>query len=131
MSPTAIIQAVVGALLAGLLFFGGRSCGKTGSANDLIAANRQISQKNEALLTAATKLRDAAGALHQVNTIAAQEEAAAAERTRQADFAKERALIAADDFRRSKERVEAELVEAKRDPACRQELEKPICAALH
>lgn len=123
MSPTAIVQSIVAAGLALLLFFGGRSCGSTGYAD-------RIAEKDRALLVAATSLRDASAALHQVNEATAQEEARAAERQRQADFAKERALMAAEDLRRDLEQAETELAEAMRDPACREQLEKPLCAVL-
>jgi len=114
---------IVGALVAGLIFFGGRSCGASASAD-------RIAEKDRALLVAAQSLRDASTALHQVNTIAAQEEAAAAERQREADFAKERALMAAEDLRRDLKQAEKDLADAMRDPGCRAELEKPTCAVL-
>ncbi|WP_396615512.1 hypothetical protein ACHZ97_14665 [Lysobacter soli] len=123
MSITQIVQAIVGAALALLLFFGGRSCGASASVE-------RIAEKDRALLVAAQSLRDASAALHQVNTNAAQEEAAAAERQREADFAKERALMAAEDLRRDLKRAESDLADAMRAPGCRAELEKPTCAAL-
>jgi|GEM_PF-5159788 len=124
MSITQIVQAIVGAALALLLFFGGRSCGASASV-------ARIAEKDRALLVAAQSLRDASAALRQINTIAAQEEAAAAERQRGADFAKERAEMAAEDLRRDLKATEDALEIAMRDPGCRAELEKPTCAALH
>jgi len=72
----------------------------------------------------------AAAALRPGNDATVQEQARADEKLRQADFAKERALMAADDRKREVERIAAELEAAKRDPACREQLEKPVCAAL-
>lgn len=123
MSPVAIVQAIVGAVVGALLFFGGRGCAASASVE-------RIAEKDRALLVAAQSLRDASAALHQVNEATAQEEARAAERQREADFAKERALMAAEDLRRDLKQAETELAEAMRDPGCRAELEKPVCAVL-
>jgi hypothetical protein len=122
-SPAAIIQALVAAGLAALLFFGGRSCGVSSSAD-------RLAEKDRALLQASQQLRAAANALRDVDRIAGQELAQAEEAQRQADFAKERALMAAEDLRRDLARTEGELEEAMRDPGCRAELEKPTCAVL-
>lgn len=123
MNPLSVLKALAGAVVALVLFFGGRGCG-------VASSSAAVAQKDRALLTAAQKLRDAAGALHQVNTIAAQEEAAAAEREREAGFAKERALMAAADLQKQLKATEQELIDAMRDPGCRAELEKQTCAAL-
>lgn len=114
-------------LLASVLLFGGCSWGRSiesAEQSDEIAARDATIRELRALVAGA------ASALDAVNRQAAEDLAASEEKQRQADFAKERALMAADDLRRELEQTEKDLADAMRDPGCRAELEKPTCAVL-
>lgn len=122
-----LLKALAGLVTASVLLFGGCSWGKSIEREN--AANT-LAKRDATITELRTLVNGAASALDDVNRQAAQEEADAAEKKREADFAKERAEIAAEDLRRKLVRSEKELAEAMRDPGCREQLEKPLCAVL-
>jgi hypothetical protein len=114
-------------LLASILLFGGCSWGRSIERE---AKQVEIAAKDQKIGELTALVNGAGSALDAVNKQAAQDEAAAAEKMRQADFAKERALMDAEDLRRKLGRTEQDLIDAMRDPGCRAELERPACAVL-
>lgn len=114
-------------LLASVLLFGGCSWGRSIERE---AKTAEIAAKDRKIGELTALVNGAGSALDAVNRQAAQDEAAAEEKMREADFAKERALMDAEDLRRKLVKTEAELEDAMRDPGCRAELERPACAVL-
>lgn len=123
-----LAKVLGGLALVIVLLGGGCSWGKSIEREK---ASTTISTLRQQLRDAAAALGGAATALHAVNVETAQALARAEEQQRQADFAEERAKMARADFERQKTKHERELAEAMRDPGCRAELEKPVCAALY
>jgi hypothetical protein len=114
-------------LIASVLLFGGCSWGRSIERE---AQSALIAKKDAKLSELTTLVNGAASALDEVNRTAAQEQAASEEKQREADFAKERALMAAQDLRRKLKSTEQDLIDAMRDPGCRAELERTTCAVL-
>lgn len=123
---------LVAVLLALVLW--GRSCG----IDSAEAKSRDtIATKDRALQTAEGELRHAeyalqaaASTLRQIDQATAAAVEAATERQRQADFAKERAQMAAAALKKQIGAIESDLDRAKLDPDCKRLLEATSCASL-
>lgn len=134
MNPiTAVRWGGSAAVLLALVLWG-RSCGVASAE----ASHRaEVDRKNTALERAGLALERAhdqlAAAAAALRSVSAETDAAlerAAEKQRQADFAKERAEMAAADYKRQRDAIDAEMDRAKADPDCRRLLETTSCAAL-
>lgn len=134
MNPiTAVRWGGSAAVLLALVLWG-RSCGVDSAEakhrDEIARKNTALERAGLALERAHDQLGLAAAALRAVSkeTDAALERAA--ERQRQADFAKERAAMAAAEYKRQRDAIDAELDRAKTDPDCKRLLETESCAAL-
>lgn len=134
MSPLMLARwgGAIAILLALVLW--GRSCGVDSAE---AKSRTTIATKDRALQTAEGELRRSeyalqatAATLRQIDQATAAAVEAAAERQRQADFAKERAQMAAAALKKQIGAIESDLERAKGDPECKRILEATSCAAL-
>ncbi|MFQ6309910.1 hypothetical protein [Lysobacter capsici] len=134
MNPiTALRWGGAAAILLALVLWG-RSCGVDSAEAKSRAA---IATKDRALQVAEGELRRseyalqaAASTLRQIDQATAAAVEAATERQRQADFAKERAVMAAAALKKQIGAIESDLDRAKLDPDCKRLLEATSCASL-
>lgn len=130
MSPLIALRWGAAGVLMLVLVLISRGCGVRDAQATVFAKDRALLNAGAELRRAQYALTAAAGALRQVDQAAAAAQEAAAERQRQADFAKERALMAAAALKKQIGAIESDLERAKRDPECKRLLEATSCAAL-
>ncbi|WP_223621165.1 hypothetical protein [Lysobacter sp. ESA13C] len=134
MSPITVAKwgGAAGVVLALLLL--GRGCGvrsaEAAHKAELATKNTALTQAGDALDRSHRALTSAAYALKVVTDEADAAVERASEKQRQAEFAKERALMAAADYRKRLGVISSEIDRAKADPDCKRLLEATSCAAI-
>lgn len=117
------IKLGLAAVVIALAFGGGCKYQAGRDAKKLAACDKQLTDTRAALAVTAETLRQV-----DAETLAAQKRAE--ENARTARQIAEQADRDAAAYRKRLTSIERELVDAKRDPKCRQQLELPVCAAL-